>query len=56
MTPEDFEAKMKEFAASSEHDAEAGHVCADELMCRVLRELGYSSGVEIFENMFRWYA
>lgn len=32
------------------------HVLADELMCKLLRELGYGEGVDIFEQMDKWYS
>jgi len=35
---------------------ETAHILADELMCKLLRELGYSEGVDIFEKMEKWYA
>lgn len=28
----------------------------DDLMCLVLNDLGYTAGVEIFENTHKWYA
>lgn len=54
MTPEQFKTEMEQIERSG--DTEGGHVDADELMCRVLRELGYGDGVEVFERMDRWYA
>ena len=35
---------------------EMAHILADELMCKLLRELGYSEGVDIFEKMDKWYS
>lgn len=37
-------------------DTEMAHILADELMCKLLRELGYNEGVEIFEKMGKWYS
>lgn len=37
-------------------DQEDAHRMADKLMCDVLRHLGFGAGVEIFENMPKWYA
>lgn len=37
------------------NDELMGHIQADELMCELLRELGYGEGVEIFEQMDKWY-
>ena len=38
------------------YDIEAGHAVADHLMCELLKSLGYGEGVEVFENMKKWYA
>ena len=54
MTPEEFKEKM--ILLNDDRDIEYSHIKADELMCDILRELGYSEGVEIFENMHKWYA
>lgn len=37
-------------------DPEIAHYEADVLMCELLTELGYSEGVEIFKEMYKWYA
>ena len=34
---------------------EAGHVEADDLMCELLKSLGYGEGVEVLEDMDKWY-
>lgn len=39
-----------------DHFPEMAHILADELMCKLLRELGYGEGVDIFEKMDKWYA
>ena len=54
MTREEFKNKMQ--AIADKRDAEGGHIEADDLMCELLKELGYGEGVEIFEGMYRWYA
>ena len=35
---------------------EEAHILADELMCKILSELGYGEGVDIFLKMPKWYA
>ena len=61
MKPDEFLEKMKEIvkrnrdAQSGYFDAETAHIKADELMCEVLKELGYEEGIKIFEDMERWY-
>ena len=54
---ERFKRKMKEICDDSgEFDREIAHFDADELMMELLKELGYSEGVEIFDKMPKWYA
>jgi hypothetical protein len=54
MTPLEFADKMRE--ASRSADIEANHSIADDLMCELLRSLGYGDGIDIFEEMDKWYA
>ena len=54
MSPEEFAQRMREIAENS--DTEAAHGEADKLMCDVLRSLGYSEGIDIFDSMEKWYA
>lgn len=37
-------------------DAEAAHKEADEILCRVLNELGYGDVVEEWRQVRKWYA
>ena len=39
-----------------DHNTEMAHILADELMCKLLRELGYGEGVDLFEKMDKWYS
>jgi hypothetical protein len=57
MTPEEFAEKMgKIFSPPKKYDNERAHVEADDLMCDLLRKLGYEAGVEIFSDAELWYA
>ncbi len=61
MTPEEFKLAMAKTVGKTEVKDWYGapedyHKAADNLMCRVLRELGYSEGVKIFLKSERWYA
>jgi hypothetical protein len=59
MTPEEFAKKMDEIAngdMGKYADEEIRHPMADDLMVKLLKELGYEKGAEIFENMNKWYA
>ncbi len=53
MTPKEFAEKMRAIPTG---DTEADHGRADDLMCELLRSLGYGEGVDAFEAMDKWYA
>lgn len=54
ITPAEFEDRMKEISVNKY--IEDKHIDADKLMCKVLKDLGYVKGVEIFERMEKWYS
>ena len=56
MTPEEFFNEMWMIRARCGNDEELVHGEMDDLMCHLLRELGYEKGVEIFEDTPKWYA
>lgn len=56
MTPDEFLQKMQEIKQNHFDDVEIMHVCADDLLCEVLSSLGYEKGVEVFDDMEKWYA
>ena len=65
VTAAEFERRMKEIAdrkpvnASTESGAAliaSTHEDADDLMCEVLKSMGYDAGVKIFEGMNKYYA
>ncbi len=41
---------------SDRTDTERGHVEADNILCELLKELGYSDVVEEFEKIDKWYS
>ena len=47
---------MREIAAGDERDTEVAHYSADDLLCKMLDDLGYSEGVTVFKGMKKWYA
>ena len=53
MTPEEFAKAMKETQCS---DTEIAHCLADDLMCDLLKSLGYEEGIAIFLESDKWYA
>jgi len=60
ISPAEFERRMREISEfhhpGRSCDPEWQHGMADDLMCAVLRELGYGAGVEIFVKMEKWYS
>ena len=61
----EYERAMKELAGdnaymtngvNTEYDSETFHKQADELMCKVLRGLGYSAGCDIYEKIPKHYS
>ena len=55
-TPEEFTKRMQEIHNRYSDDEEVVHSEMDDLMCELLRELGYGEGVDIFDNTHKWYA
>lgn len=60
MSPEEFADKMTKIASHVDEfghfDDEVVHIKADDLMCDLLRSLGYQEGVHIFENLPKYYS
>ena len=56
ITPEEFKNRMGELCVVFKNDEEVCHEKMDDLMCELLRSLGYSEGVDIFEKAKKWYA
>lgn len=54
MTPDEAKAAMEKIF--NMHDIEEAHCRADDLLCDILRELGYGDAVDVFENAYKWYA
>ena len=54
MSPKEFYDEMKRLAKVN--DTEAWHRDADDLMCSLLRTLGYEDGVEVIESEKKWYS
>lgn len=53
ITPEEFYRKMVEL---EKLDTESAHAEMDYLLCETLKQLGYSKGIEVFENKDKWYS
>lgn len=54
MTPEEFEQRMIEISMMD--DTQDRHEYGDSLMQKVLTQLGYGSGADVFEEFDKWYA
>lgn len=55
-TPREFRREMEVIKATHEDDEELMHIKMDDVMCRVLYELGYGEGVNVFEQTKKYYA
>ncbi len=56
ITPEEFYKQMKELHEKFGEDEEVAHSMMDDMICKVLMELGYQEGVDVFRNQAKWYA
>lgn len=61
MTPAEFAEAMEDIRNYESghgigYDKEVRHVSMDNLMCNVLRQLGYGEGIDLYEQTSRWYA
>ena len=56
MDAEGFRDYMTFLFESYKHDQEVMHDKMDELMCALLRSMGYEDGVKIFVDAPKWYA
>lgn len=56
MTPEEFKRKLIRINSDPENTTECVHRAMDEVMCKVLEQLGYGEGVQIFKQTYKWYA
>ena len=58
ITPEEFSKRMRDiqYTYKERYDIEERHVAMDDLMCELLRELGYGKGIDIFKDTDKWYA
>ena len=56
MTPKEFAKEMAKLTADKDGDFERAHGQMDDLMCKLLKELGYKEGIKIFEEQDKWYA
>lgn len=56
MTPVKFSAQMRALIEQYGDDEESCHWHCDQLICQLLRELGYGEAVDMFEATERWYA
>ena len=43
-------------AAQQDHDTESAHFEADDVLCELLKALGYTKIVEEYDKVKKWYA
>lgn len=56
MTPEEFAAEVRRLVEACKRDPERFHGETDALMEDLLRSLGYGDGVDLLDEVDRWYA
>ena len=59
MTPEEFKQAMADARHKfdvDKYDEEDVHIKMDDIMCDLLRSLGYGEGIDIFNNTPMWYS
>ena len=54
ISPQQFAEQMREIA--KDKDREFRHVWMDKLMVKVLNQLGYEEGTQVFDSTMKWYA
>lgn len=52
----DYTERMRELADNNDDDIEMRHVEMDNLMCEILKEMGFNELVDIFNETEKWYA
>ena len=55
MTPTEFAAEMELITVNCGGDPERAHAEMDDVMCKVLCQLGYINGVSVFVEQDKWY-
>ena len=55
MSPEDFKTEMIRIVWDEYTDLGSQHAKADELMCKLLTSLGYEDGIEVYEQLERYF-
>jgi hypothetical protein len=56
ITPEEFKIRMKEIQRHFSRDVEGMHKASDKLMADTLLSLEYTEGVQIFNELPKWYS
>ncbi len=56
ITPEQAASEMERIRNDKNGDTELLHAEMDDLMVKLLRQLGYEAAAEIFDNTYKWYA
>ena len=56
MTPDEFLTELQKIYLNYGSDLERSHLVMDGLMCNILDSLGYTEGVEFFNNCNKWYS
>lgn len=52
---DEFNEKMK-YISENQWRTEDAHIEMDDVMCHILKKLGFGKGIEIFEDTEKWYS
>lgn len=55
-TPAEFAEQMRYIQNELQGDQEDVHIAMDNAMTDLLKSLGYSEGVQVFQDTYKWYA
>ena len=56
LTEKEKEMFEKKLIVCDDEDEETGHGNADEILCDILRRMGYRRIVRLFERLPKWYS
>ena len=55
MTPKEFYEQMQRIRANEDLSNDDKHERMDALMCKLLADMGYTDGIEVFRSTEKWY-
>lgn len=56
MDKKEAEKQMQRIVDNSGNDTEAEHSNADDILCELLKSLGYRKLIKLYKDIYKWYA